>query len=107
MKSAPVTTSVALARQATMRINDPAGLEITATRGTIWLTLDGNLRDFILTAGTADDSFITAEHRTVILYALADSQIDVAAYDTQVVSTQRTVVQARCAGSAMLPLATA
>ena len=107
MKSAPVTTSVALAHQALMRIDDPAGLEITATRGTIWLTLDGDLRDFILTAGTSDDTFITTEHRTAILYALTDSQIDVAAYDKQVVSTQRAPVQARCSGSTMLPLATA
>jgi hypothetical protein len=104
MKSVPVTTSVALARQATMRINDPAGLEITAMRGTIWLTLDSDLRDVILTAGTANDTFVTAEHRTAILYALADSQVSVAAYDSRAVSTQRAAVQARCASSAMLPL---
>ena len=107
MQSAPVTTTVALARQATMRINDPAGLEITAARGTIWLTLDGDLRDIILTAGTSDDTFVTTEHRTAILYALADSQVSVAAYDTHAVSTQRAPVQTRCSGSAMLPLATA
>ena len=107
MKSAPVTTTVDLAHQATMRINDPAGLEITATRGSIWLTLDGDLRDIILTAGTADDTFATTEHRTAILYALADAQVSVAAYDTQTVATQRAPVQARCTGSAMLPLVTA
>lgn len=107
MKSAPVTTTVALAHQATMRINDPAGLEITATRGTIWLTLDGDLRDVILTAGTSDDTFITTEHRTAILYALADSQVSVAAHNTQAVATQRAPVRAPCAGSAMLPLVTA
>ena len=107
MKSAPVTTTVALARQATMRINDPAGLKITATRGTLWLTLDGDLRDIILTAGTADDTFIATEHRIAILYALADSQVNVAALGTQTVSTQRAPVQARCGGSAMLPLVTA
>ncbi len=107
MKSAPVTTTVALAHQALMRINDPAGLEITATRGTIWLTLDGDLRDVILTAGTADDTFITREHRVALLYALADSQVSVAAYDTQAVATQRAPMQARCASSAILPLATA
>ena len=107
MKLAPVTTTVGLARQALMRIDDPAGLEITATRGSIWLTLDGDLRDVILTAGTADDSFTTTEHRTAILYALTDSQVIVAAHDTQAVSTQRAPVQARCRRSAMLPLVTA
>jgi hypothetical protein len=107
MKSAPVTTTVALAHQTTLRINDPAGLAITATRGSIWLTLDGDLRDVILTAGTADAVFVTTEHRTAILYALADSQVSVAAHDTQAVATQRASVQARCSGSTMLPLAAA
>ncbi len=107
MKLAPVTTSVVLAHQALLRINDPAGLEITATCGSIWLTLDGDLRDIILPAGTKGDTFITTEHRTAILYALADSQVSVAAHDTQTVSTQRAPVQARCSGSAMLPLANA
>lgn len=107
MKSTTVTTTVNLAHQAMMRITDPAGLEITVVQGTIWLTLDGDLRDVILTAGTADNTFITTEHRTAILYALADSQVTVAAYDTQAVCTQRAPVQARCAGSAMLPLVTA
>ena len=51
---------------------------------------DGNLRDVILTADTAEATFLTAEHRIVILYALADSQVTVAARDAQVVSMQRT-----------------
>ena len=107
MKTAPVTTTVALARQTTMRIPDPAGLEITATRGTLWLTLDGDLRDIILTAGTVDDTFVTTEHRVALLYALSDAEVNVAAYDTRAVSTQRARVQPRCSGSAMLPLLTA
>lgn len=107
MKSATVTTSIALARQTLMRIDDPARLEITVTRGSIWLTLDGVLRDVILTAGTADDTFITTEHRSAILYALADSQISIAAYDAQAVSTQRAPVRANCSGSNMLPLVVA
>lgn len=67
--------------------------------------LDGDLRDVTLTADTAEATFITTEHRVAILCALADSLVTVAARDTQVVSMQRAPVRARCAGSAMLPLA--
>jgi Protein of unknown function (DUF2917) len=103
MNAATVATTVALAHQAVMRINDPAGLEITATSGMIWLTLDSDLRDVILTAGTAENSFITTEHRIATLYALADSQVSVAAHNTQAVATQLAPVQARCSGNALLP----
>jgi len=110
MTSSLITTTLPLAHKATMRIDDPAGLEITCTQGSIWLTLDGNLRDIILTAGTAEDRFVTDQHRVAILYALQPSQIAVAAAGAQVAATQGASVQARCEREArrtLLPLATA
>ena len=107
MKTASVTTTVPLAYQTTMHIPDPAGLEITCTEGLIWLTLDGDLRDIILTASTAEATFITTEHRAALLYALKDSQIAVAARHTQAVRTQHAQVhmQARRDDAhALLPL---
>lgn len=113
MKSSPITTArpnittaLPLAHKATMRIDDPAGLEITCTRGSLWLTLDHDLRDVILTAGTANASFITSEHRAAILYALEDAQVTVAARSAQVAHTQCATVHARREGNgnALLPL---
>jgi Protein of unknown function (DUF2917) len=64
-----------LASGATKRIPDPSGVEITCTRGSIWITLEGILYDVVLTAGTADDTFVTRSHRSALVYALGDSQI--------------------------------
>lgn len=99
-----ITTALPLTHKATMRIDDPAGLEISCTRGSIWLTLDNDLRDIILTAGTTASTFTTPKHSVAVLYALQDSQITVAATDLQVAYTQRAQVQSRCQGNALLPL---
>ena len=101
-----ITTALPLAHKATMRIEDPAGLEITCTSGSLWLTLDNDLRDVILTAGTADASFTTDKHSAAVIYALEDSQVAVAAACTQVAYTQCAPVHARreANGQALLPL---
>jgi len=101
-----ITTALPLAHKATMRIEDPAGLEITCTRGSLWLTLDNDPRDVILTAGTPGASFTTDRHSVAILYALEDSQLAVASTRTQVAYTQCAPVHARREGNghALLPL---
>ncbi len=106
MKSSLITTTLPLTHKATMRIEDPAGLEITCTSGSLWLTLDNDLRDVILTAGTADASFTTDKHSAAVIYALEDSQVAVAAACTQVAYTQCAPVHARreANGQALLPL---
>jgi len=106
MKSSLITTTLPLTHKATMRIEDPARLEITCTNGSLWLTLDNDLRDVILTAGTADASFTTDKHSAAVIYALEDSQVAVAAACTQVAYTQCAPVHARreANGQALLPL---
>lgn len=104
MKSSLITTTLPLAHKATLRIDDPAGLEISCTRGSLWLTLDNDLRDVILTAGTAESTFTTCEHRVAVLYALEDSQVAVAAPCTQVAYTQSAPVHPHREGTALLPL---
>ena len=79
MKATTPTNAFSLAKAATKRIPDPAGLEITCTSGSIWITLEGILHDVILTAGTSDDTFVTRSHRSALIYALGDSQIVVSA----------------------------
>jgi len=99
-----ITTTLPLVHKTTMRIDDPAGLEITCTCGSVWLTLDGDVRDIVLTAGTSESSFTPLEHRVAILYALEDSLVAVTAGNSQIAYTQRAPVQSRCEGRALLPL---
>lgn len=43
--------------------------------GTVWLTLDHDVRDIVLNAG---DRFVTQEHRNALLYALAPARLEMA-----------------------------
>ena len=88
MKTTASANAFPLVKAATKRIPDPAGLEITCTRGSIWITLEGILHDVILTAGTGDDTFTTRSHRSALIYALSDSQIVVAAPAVAAPATQ-------------------
>ena len=110
MNTTAVNTNVALNHKTTLRVPDAAGLEITCTSGSLWLTLDGELRDIILTAGSSDDTFRTSEHRVALVYALADSQVTVSAANQRVVYAQCAKVNERCAVDGrrtMLPLVAA
>lgn len=75
MTSTTATRTFSLAIATTKRIPDPAGLVITCTSGSIWITLEGIMYDVILAAGTADDTFVTRSHRSALIYALDDSEI--------------------------------
>lgn len=88
MKPATLNNVRPLAKATTMRVPDPAGQEITCTRGRIWITLDGILQDFILTADTPEDTFVTTSDRNALLYALDDSQISVTVRSTMAVRVQ-------------------
>ena len=88
MKTCTSTNALSLTKAATKRIPDPAGIEMTCTSGSIWITLEGILHDVILTAGTADDTFITRSHRSALIYALSDSQVVIAAPAVAAAHTQ-------------------
>ena len=108
MKTHPIATVLPLRCQATLRINDPAGLEITCTQGSLWLTLDHEQRDIVLTAGTAEASFATREHRRLLIHALQDSQLRVTVANAKIAATQAATVLDRVAhrtGRPLLPLA--
>lgn len=110
MNTTAVNTSVSLNHKTTLRVPDAAGLEITCTRGSLWLTLDDDRRDIILTAGSNDDTFRTNEHRVAIVYALADSLLKVCAANERAVFAQYAKVNERCAVDGkrtMLPLVAA
>ena len=96
MNTTTSTHTFSLAKAATKRIPDPAGLEITCTRGTIWITLESILHDVILTAGTAEDTFVTRSHRSALIYALSDAQFLIAAPAETTTYTQHSPTQWQC-----------
>ncbi len=65
-----------LQRRTMFSLPDAAGAQIICRSGSVWLTLDGDLRDIVLQAG---ESFTTAEHRRALVYALSASCIGVLA----------------------------
>lgn len=54
-------------------VPDAAGLEITCREGTVWITLDHDVRDIVLDAG---QSFVAHEHRRGLIYALGTARVD-------------------------------
>ena len=110
MNSTAINTTVPLSHKTTLRVPDAAGLDITCSSGSVWLTLDGDLRDIILTAGSNDDTFRTSEHRVAIVYALKDSHVKVSAANERSVYAQCAKVGERCTPDerrTMLPLVAA
>jgi hypothetical protein len=65
---------LSLRKDAMLRLHDAADVQIVCRNGTVWITLDGDLRDIVLEAG---DRFAGAEHRHAVVMALAHSSISV------------------------------
>ena len=65
-----------LAHKALYSLPDACGLALTCDEGVLWLTVDGDPRDFVLEAG---ETFQTQDHGRVLIYALADSRISIEA----------------------------
>jgi hypothetical protein len=66
--------SINLQRQAMLSVADAANVRIACVQGSIWITLDNDLRDVVL-----DDCgvFTTFEHRRAVIYALEPSRVSV------------------------------
>ena len=63
---------VSLDMRAMFSVPDAAGVRFTCHEGSVWITLDGDLRDIVLDPG---DAFSSPEHRRALVYALAPSQV--------------------------------
>ena len=96
MKTTTANNAFSLAESSTKRIPDPAGLEIICTSGSIWITLENILHDVILTAGSADDTFVTRSHRSALIYALSDAQVLIAAPVATATPTEHMSTQWQC-----------
>ncbi|MBC7603326.1 MAG: DUF2917 domain-containing protein [Ramlibacter sp.] len=53
-------------------IDDASGLQLVCREGSVWITLDGDLKDYVLEAG---ETFTTQEHRRAVVYALETSRL--------------------------------
>lgn len=63
---------VALQHRGLFEIADAAGVSLRCNSGDLWITLDNDPRDIVLSAG---DVFTTDEHRRAIVYALGASEL--------------------------------
>lgn len=63
-----------LQREAMFSVPDAAGLNIVCRRGTVWITLDGDQRDFVL---ERCETFSTTEHRRALIYAMQPASITI------------------------------
>lgn len=76
MDTQPAGVDLRLPREAILSVPDAADVQILCRDGAVWITLDGQLRDFVLQRA---DAFSTPEHRRALIYAMEPSSITVLA----------------------------
>ena len=72
---APTITSLPLARRQLHTIPDAAGIRIRCREGSVWVTVDGDPRDYVLERGQSFDP----PGGKVLVYAFAASRVDLVA----------------------------
>jgi hypothetical protein len=65
---------LALDDRAMFSVPDAAGLQIDCEDGTVWITVDGDLRDYVLEPG---DHFHNTEHRRAVIYAMRPARLSI------------------------------
>lgn len=70
----PLTSQfdLSLAHQGMFSVADAAGLLMTCREGSLWITLDNDTRDIVLSAG---ERFLATQHRRAIIYAMGPSSL--------------------------------
>ena len=63
---------LSLAHEAMFSVADASGVQVTCREGCLWVTLDNDTRDIVLSKG---DSFSTTEHRRALIFALGPSSL--------------------------------
>jgi hypothetical protein len=72
----PAPITVALSHRQIHSIEDAAGWRIACRDGSVWITIDGDLRDYVLERG---ETFVTSHHARALVYALGNARIDLVA----------------------------
>ena len=70
--SASSQFDLSLAHEAMFSVADACGVQVSCREGCLWVTLDHDTRDIVLSAG---ESFITTKHRRALIYALGPSSL--------------------------------
>ena len=60
---------LALAARRGLRLKDAHGAKLRAVQGTLWVTIDGDLRDIVLDPG---ESFIVDSHQPLVVMPLGE-----------------------------------
>jgi len=66
-------TTLTLARRQLHAIDDPSAVRIECVEGALWITLDGDERDWIVEAG---ETFEAPRQARALLYALGPARVD-------------------------------
>ncbi len=65
---------LSLENRALFSVPDAADLDIVCEDGTVWITVDGDLRDYVLERG---DRFQNSAHRRAVIYAMRPSRLHI------------------------------
>jgi len=99
MPTHPAPTSsqfeLSLAHNAMFSVADASGVQMTCREGCLWVTLDNDTRDIVLSVG---ESFLTTQHRRAIIYALGPSSLSLELAPA-VASPRRTGKASRASGA--------
>lgn len=98
--STPISSqfSLSLVHQGMFSVADAAGLQMTCREGSLWITLDNDTRDIVLSAG---ESFLTTQHRRAIIYAMGPSSLNLG-WAPAAQTVQRTGKAGQACGARML-----
>lgn len=64
--------NLSLAHEAMFSVADAAGVQVICREGSLWVTVDKDLRDIVLAAG---ENFTTPQHRRVLIFALQSASL--------------------------------
>ena len=64
--------NLSLAHEAMFSVADAAGVQVICREGSLWVTVDKDLRDIVLAPG---ESFTTPQHRRVLIFALQPASL--------------------------------
>ena len=65
-----------LAHRQVRSIEEPDGVRLVCRRGAVWITIDGDTRDYMLERG---EVFVAPPQARTLVYALADARLDLVA----------------------------
>lgn len=71
-----MNTTLLLAHREVRSIDDAGSLRLVCREGSVWITVDGDSRDYVLERGEA---FVAPPQARTLVYALADARVDLVA----------------------------